>query len=200
MSKIVMLANPDGDLGLGEMPMEKAKAEAQSLANLEGRPITLRHPISDKVLATVKPKAPKKAKATAPKTAPKAAEPAVAPKAPHEPAKPKAVKAAPKAKPEAAPKAVKAKPEPVKAKPAKAKANEPAKPKAPKGRVAEILKLASRPKGASPAELNELTSWKGAPWKWLFANPKGNGYCDRWGYKLAVLQTDQGVRYHVSKI
>jgi len=119
-----------------------------------------------------------------------------------------AVKAAPKAKPEAAPKAVMAKPEAPKAaapkakpaKPESGKANEQAKPKAPKGRVAEILKLASRPKGASPAELNELTSWKGAPWKWLLQNPKQNGYCDRWGYRLAVLQTDQGVRYHVTKI
>ncbi len=46
--------------------------------------------------------------------------------------------------------------------------------------VVEILKLASRAKGASPAELNALTKWKGAPWKWLFATPKKNGYCDRW--------------------
>lgn len=47
--------------------------------------------------------------------------------------------------------------------------------------VVEILKLASRPNGVSPRELNTLTTWKGAPWKWLFSNPKGNGYCDRWG-------------------
>jgi len=195
MSKIVMLANPDGDLGLGEMPMEKAKAEAQSLANLEGRPITLRHPISDKVLATVKPKAPKKAKAKAPKAA-------------HEQAEPEAPKAAPKkAAPKSEPvkakpaKAVKAKPEAPKAAAPKAKAEKAKAPKAPKGRVAEILKLASRPKGASPAELNELTSWKGASWKWLFQNPKQNGYCDRWGYKLVVHKNEQGgVRYQVSKI
>ena len=50
----------------------------------------------------------------------------------------------------------------------------------------EILKLASRAKG------------KGAPWKWIFSNPKGTGYCDRWGYKFKVLDED-GTRYHVVK-
>lgn len=66
--------------------------------------------------------------------------------------------------------------------------------------VVEILKLASRPSGVSPAELNQLTTWKGAPWKWLFSNPKGTGYCDRWGYAFTVLKTEDGVRYHVAKI
>ena len=61
------------------------------------------------------------------------------------------------------------------------------KVKQPKGMVVEILKLASRKDGVSPAELNKLTEWKGAPWKWLFSNPKGNGYCDRWGYKFKVI-------------
>jgi hypothetical protein len=52
--------------------------------------------------------------------------------------------------------------------------------------VVEILKLASRAKG------------KGAPRKWLFSDPKGTGYCDRWGYKFKVLDED-GTRYHVVK-
>jgi hypothetical protein len=69
----------------------------------------------------------------------------------------------------------------------------------PRGRVVEILKLASRAKGVSPAELNELTEWKGAPWKWLFSNWQKTGYCDRHGYKFKVLNTDDGVRYQVAK-
>jgi hypothetical protein len=87
----------------------------------------------------------------------------------------------------------------------KAKKAAGAKPKAegqakgPRGMVVEILKLASRPNGVSPGELNKLTTWKGAPWKWLFSNPKGNGYYDRWGYSFAVLKTDDGVRYQVVK-
>lgn len=83
----------------------------------------------------------------------------------------------------------------------KAKANGKDKaPKSPKGMVVEILKLASRTNGASREELNNLTEWKGAPWKWLFKNPKNNGYCDRWGYKLAILEGKNGeTRYKVEK-
>jgi hypothetical protein len=70
----------------------------------------------------------------------------------------------------------------------------------PSGRVAEILKLASRAQGASRDELNALTKWKGAPWKWLFSNPKKSGYCDRWGYRLRVEEGKNGeARYHVTK-
>jgi hypothetical protein len=75
----------------------------------------------------------------------------------------------------------------------KAKAATTAKPKAdrkPRGRVAEFVKLASRKHGVSPAELNEVTRWKGAPWRWLFSNPKRNGYCDRWNYSFKVAQID----------
>jgi hypothetical protein len=69
----------------------------------------------------------------------------------------------------------------------------------PSGRVADILKLASRPKGVSREELNALTKWKGAPWKWLFKNPKGNGYCDRWGYHLRIAEDKDGeTRYCVT--
>ena len=69
--------------------------------------------------------------------------------------------------------------------------------------VVQILKLASRPKGVTPDELNKLTRWRGAPWKWLFSNPKKNGYCDRWNYKLTILNPDKdnprAVAYRVTK-
>src|SRR4029077_15217604 len=94
-----------------------------------------------------------------------------APKTPRATAKPKAKAAKPKAK------------------------TKPTAEKKPRGRVAEILKLASRKHGVSPAELNTLTNWKGAPWKWLFANPKKNGYCDRWHYSFKVAQIDGETRY-----
>ena len=64
----------------------------------------------------------------------------------------------------------------------------------------EILKLAARKQGVSREELNTLTEWTGAPWKWNFSNPKGTGYCDRFGYKLAILTGKDGeTRYHVTK-
>jgi hypothetical protein len=46
-----------------------------------------------------------------------------------------------------------------------ARAAKPAAGRKLRGMVVPILKLASRPKGVSPAELNALTKWKGAPWK-----------------------------------
>lgn len=83
------------------------------------------------------------------------------------------------------------------AKPAKkaaaTSARTPVKDKAerkPSGKVVDILKLASRENGVSPAELNKLTEWTGAPWKWLFQNPKKTGYCDRWGYKFEVFEIE----------
>ena len=84
----------------------------------------------------------------------------------------------------------------------KAKSDNARKPveKAPRGNVVEILKLASRPNGVSRAELIALTKWEGAPWKWLFKNSKGTGYCDRWGYSLQVIEGKEGeTRYHVKK-
>jgi hypothetical protein len=39
------------------VPASKAKAEAQALANEQGKPVTLRDPITDKVLGKAKPKA-----------------------------------------------------------------------------------------------------------------------------------------------
>ncbi|WP_342235000.1 hypothetical protein [Inquilinus sp. OTU3971] len=50
----------------------------------------------------------------------------------------------------------------------------------------------------TPAELNELTSWKSAPWRWLFSNWQGTGYCDRWGYSREVRKGEgRRVSYHV---
>jgi len=94
----------------------------------------------------------------------------------------------PKAKPAAKPASKK-----TKAKTAKPKA------KAKETMVAEILRLASRPSGVSREELNEATGWKGAPWKWLFSNPKKNGFCDRHGYRLKIIEAEDGVRYRVTK-
>jgi len=67
-----------------------------------------------------------------------------------------------------------------------------------------VLPLALRLEQKKPRSprLNELTEWKGAPWKWLFSNPKKTGYCDRWGYKLTLLtdkENARAVRYHVVK-
>lgn len=37
-----------------------------------------------------------------------------------------------------------------------------------------------------------------APWKWLFSNPKKNGYADRWGYTFKVIEGAEGeTRYSV---
>jgi len=99
-------------------------------------------------------------------------------------------KSAPKAKPAAKPAKAKATAKTNSAKPAK---------EGPSGMVAKIIELALRAKGVSPAELNKLTTWKGAPWKWLFCNPKKTGYADRWGYKFSVEKTDEGTFYKLAK-
>ena len=67
------------------------------------------------------------------------------------------------------------------------------------GSMAEkIGKLASRPQGASRAELIKLTKWEKQAWKWYFVSSKGNGFCQRHGYKLKVIERDGGeVAYHI---
>jgi hypothetical protein len=72
------------------------------------------------------------------------------------------------------------------------------KAEAPSGMVAKIIALALRPEGVSPAELNTVTEWKGAPWKWLFSNPKGTGYADRWGYRLDVTKDGKATTYRLT--
>jgi hypothetical protein len=54
MKPAVLLATADHEFG--NVPAAKAAAEAQALANEEGKPVTLRDPVTDKVLKTVKPK------------------------------------------------------------------------------------------------------------------------------------------------
>lgn len=91
------------------------------------------------------------------------------------------------------------------------KAAKPAKVAAPKapprdksqpaGMAAKIIALCSRPEGATPAQLNELTNWSKAPWKWLLQNRKGTGFCDRFGYTLT--DRDEGSKaaiYRMTKI
>jgi hypothetical protein len=68
----------------------------------------------------------------------------------------------------------------------------------PAGMAARIGKLASRPQGASRAELIKLTKWEQQAWKWYFFNSRGTGWCQRHGYNLQVLKGDDGeTRYHV---
>ncbi|WP_157450483.1 hypothetical protein [Bradyrhizobium sp. ARR65] len=56
---IVTLANTDQDFG--HVPA-KAERTAQGLANTSGKPVSLRHPVTDKVLDTVKPGSKAKAR------------------------------------------------------------------------------------------------------------------------------------------
>jgi hypothetical protein len=53
MGNSVVLATEDTEFG--QVPAAKAKAEAQALANKEGKVVTLRDPITDRVLGKVKP-------------------------------------------------------------------------------------------------------------------------------------------------
>lgn len=71
----VALATTDKDLGV--VPAATATKRAQAVANELGKAVTVRHPVTDTVIRTVKPaaKTKKKAKAAAKKTA-KAAKPA----------------------------------------------------------------------------------------------------------------------------
>jgi hypothetical protein len=50
---IIALATADTDFG--HVPAEMAKAEAMIIANEEGKAVTLRDPVTDEVLATIKP-------------------------------------------------------------------------------------------------------------------------------------------------
>lgn len=72
--------------------------------------------------------------------------------------------------------------------------------KEPRGMVVTILKLSSRANGVTPAELNNATQWTGAPWKWLFSNPKKTGYADRWGYTFEVVTENGETRYKTTKV
>lgn len=83
---------------------------------------------------------------------------------------------------------------------AKANARKPVGDKQPQGMAEKIGKLASRPQGASRAELIELSGWSAQAWKWYFVNSKDNGFCQRFGYKLDVIEGKDGeTRYKITK-
>lgn len=199
--EFVMLANEKTDYGLVEA--DKARDRAQELADQDGTKVTIRNAVTDEVIDTMKP-TEKQARKRVTSDPIEAAWAATGAK------KTKAAKPAPKAK-AAAPKAKAAKPAKPAAKKVVKAAAKPAEKKAaakpaakatksePTGMVKEIIKLALRPKGVTPAELNELTKWKGAPWKWFFQNKKGTGYADRWGYDFSVTKDDAGTHYKLAK-
>lgn len=70
----------------------------------------------------------------------------------------------------------------------------------PSGKAEEIGKLAARENGASRAELIKLTGWEKQAWKWYFVNSKNNGFCQRFGYSLKVIDGKDGeTRYKITK-
>ncbi|MET3969113.1 hypothetical protein [Bradyrhizobium sp. S3.9.1] len=168
----VSVASENGD---ALVPGNEARDAAEKEAKATGKPVTIRHAVTDKVLATVKPEKRTKQQAAANLKAAKAA---------------KAKKA----------KTVKAKA--VKKPAAKVAAKKPAAPKRnsdkPSGMTAELVRLALRASGVTPAQLNEHSKWKGAPWKWFFSNPKKTGVADRFGYKLKVERDGRAVTYFLS--
>jgi hypothetical protein len=86
---VIALATADTEFG--HVPADTAKEEAKTIANEEGKAVTLRDPVTDEVLGKVKPSAKKPAKAKAPAKPKATAKPAKA--------KPAAKKPAAKAKP-----------------------------------------------------------------------------------------------------
>jgi hypothetical protein len=185
----VCLSSENGD---AIVPGVKAVAIAKKEAKSTGKPVTIRNPITDKVLATVKPDGqtsePRRTKQQAAANL-KAAKEATK--------KEKAMKKA-SAKTEKAP----AKKAAAKKAPAKKVAKKAAAPRGngekPVGMTGELVKLALRDKGVTPAQLNDHSKWKGAPWKWFFSNPKKTGVADRFGYKLRVEKEGRAVTYFLT--
>lgn len=83
---------------------------------------------------------------------------------------------------------------------------QPRAPRAPKtepsGMAAKIVQMCSRPEGATPTDLNELTNWSKAPWRWLLSNRKGTGFAERFGYSFEASkdQATRGVIYKLTKV
>lgn len=201
----VMLATQDEDCGL--VPADEAHDRAQQMANDEGTTITVRNPVTDEVLETVEPETPAQetdrllmqlrvyvpadtAVALAARVAALVGNPVVV----HAATSGNQLQVV--------------QPGATKAKAKTAKADGPAKvpgaPRAPKaapdGMAARIVALCCREQGATPAELNALTQWKGAPWKWLLSNRKGTGLADRYGYDLTVDKDGRAVTYFMTKV
>jgi hypothetical protein len=213
----VMLSTPDQDAGM--VPSAKAKDEAQQLANQTGHVATVRDPISDRVIASLKPKkktpqvAPlkgmtplglkqKKAQtvdqplSSIPSTPRSKAEQAAEVKALSKGKKVTKLASTAKELTEASSK-LKGK-KAAKAKSAKSKTSKPKGDGQPEGKSAECIRLALRKNGVTPAELNEFTGWKLAPWRWLYSNPKKTGWADRFGYKLEVIKDGRLVHYRLT--
>ncbi|MCA1419476.1 hypothetical protein [Bradyrhizobium sp. BRP23] len=187
------------DNGDALVPGTQARDAAAKEANETGKPVTIRHAVTDEVLATVKPETTRRTKQQAAanlkaaKAAAKEAKNVTKAKASKKPAAKKA--AAKKVAKKATKKVAAAK---------KVTASKTAAPKRegadqPSGMTAELVKLALRPSGVTPAELNEHSKWKGAPWKWFFSNPKKTGVADRFGYKLKVERNGRAVTYFLTE-
>lgn len=193
----VMLASEDEDFGL--VSAAAGTAHAHELADEKQVTIYLRDPVTDEVLGTVEPTpAPEVvlmqlrvyvgadyATALAAKVAKLVGNPVTVHHATSgtqlqvvQPGQAAPAKAAKAPKGERQPRAAKT---------------------APDGMYARIVALCSRDEGATPAELNEMTKWKGAPWKWLLSNPKGTGLADRYGYELIVTKDGRNSIYHLVK-
>ena len=177
------------DNGDAIVPGTKAIAAAKKEAKETGKPVTIRNPVTDKVLATVKPDGEAK---EAKRTKQQAAANLKAAKAAS--AKAKKEKTMAKTATAKKPAAKKATAKKATAKVAKPKSNGDK----PVGMTGELVKLALREKGVTPAQLNEHSKWKGAPWKWFFSNPKKTGVADRFGYKLKVEREGRAVTYFLT--
>lgn len=174
----VSVSSDNGDAIVpGTEAVDAAKKEAKET----GKPVTIRHPVTDKVLATVKPEGePKRTKQQAAANL-KAAKAAT-----------KEAKMSKTAKKPAAKKATAKKPAAKKAASPKGNGDKPV------GMTGELVKMALRASGVTPAQLNEHSKWKGAPWKWFFSNPKKTGVADRFGYKLKVERDGRAVTYFLT--
>lgn len=189
----LLLATEDEDLGL--VSAETAEQDAAEAANETGQTVTVRDPITDKVLHTAEPVIEtdangepvipdflRRGKPTPEEEAQMAKDIATLEKQERE--------------------AKKKKREQQKAATAARKSNAAPKRKradGPSDKVKEIIRLACRKNGVSPQELNEAIKWKGAPWKWLFSNKNKTGYAEKFGYKFWVEKADGVTRYHLEK-
>lgn len=73
-----------------------------------------------------------------------------------------------------------------------AKSDKPKKPsriESDSENIRAIVKLASRPQGATKHELEAATGWKNAGWPWMFFNKKtGKGIAPRFNMKFEVIE------------
>lgn len=209
---IVALAAEDGDYGM--VKADEARDMAQTLANEEGITIYVRNPISDEVLYSVGPITPETATQQEPQAVIEAivADTIVADTITADPvpasvsltfetfcaSNAEAVETArawakklglaiivtdreggidvtvtgPAVKAERAPQA-----------PREVKAST----KQPGGKTAQVIDLAARPEGATPAELIAATGWTGAPWKYNFQK-----WSAQYGYAFEVKKVGEG--------